>query len=104
MNQYGFNVCTEPGRFFTDVNLAPGTYWMTFTATSSDGDAPVYWDENSGPSSASENSLGTIPSELFTLFGTVSSGTGGHHTGAQQRHAVASGVLGLAGVMRRKLF
>ena len=29
---------------------------------------------------------------------------GGHHTGAQQRHAVASGVLGLAGVMRRKLF
>ena len=104
LNQYGFNVCTETGRFFTDVNLAPGTYWMTLTATSSDGDAPVYWDENSGPSSASENSLGTIPSESFTLFGTASSGTGGTTPEPSSAMLFASGILGLAGVMRRKLF
>ena len=65
-NQYGFNVCTETGTF-SPVNLAAGTYWLNLdNAVVNDGD-PVYWDENSGPSSASENSVGTIPSEAFTL-------------------------------------
>ncbi len=31
---------------------------------------PIYWDENSGPSTAYENTLGSIPSEPFTLTGT----------------------------------
>jgi uncharacterized repeat protein (TIGR03803 family) len=30
---------------------------------------PIYWDENSGPSIAYENTLGSIPSEAFTLTG-----------------------------------
>src|SRR5262249_271581 len=29
----------------------------------------LFWDENSGPSSAEQNSVGTIPSESFTLMG-----------------------------------
>ena len=67
-NQYGYNVCVETGRL-APVNLAAGTYWLTLqNATVNTGD-PVYWDENSGPSSASENSVGTIPSEAFTLNG-----------------------------------
>ena len=65
-NGFGFNVCTETGSF-GDVNLAAGTYWLNLeNAVVNTGD-PIYWDENSGPSSASENSVGTIPSEAFTV-------------------------------------
>jgi len=76
-SQYGFNVCTETGNFATSVNLAAGTYWVNLdNAVVNTGD-PVYWDENSGagcdspgcPSQASENSVGTIPSEAFTVLG-----------------------------------
>ena len=31
---------------------------------------PIYWDENSGPSTAYENTLGSIPSETFSLDGS----------------------------------
>jgi uncharacterized repeat protein (TIGR03803 family) len=77
-NQYGFNICTETSSNFSMVNLAAGTYWLNLSnAVVNNGD-PVYWDENSGmgcggagcPSSASENSVGTIPSEAFTVLGT----------------------------------
>ncbi len=74
-NQYGFNVCTETGSF-GPVNLAGGTYWLNLdNAVVNSGD-PVYWDENSGPSSASENSVGTIPSEAFTVLGGTSTTSG----------------------------
>jgi hypothetical protein len=67
-NQYGFNVCTESG-YFSGVFLNSGTYWLNLqNAIVNTGD-PVYWDENSGPSQASENSIGTIPSESFTVLG-----------------------------------
>jgi hypothetical protein len=67
-NQYGFNVCTESASFNGPI-LAAGSYWLTLeNATVNTGD-PIYWDENSGPSSASESSVGTIPSEAFTLYG-----------------------------------
>jgi hypothetical protein len=48
------------------VYMSYGTYWLNLqnAATVYCCD-PVYWDENSGPSSASENTLGTIPSESF---------------------------------------
>lgn len=77
-NQYGYDVCTETGTF-TINNLAQGTYWVTLqNAAVSNGD-PVYWDENSGagcqspgcPSQADENSIGTIPSESFTVLGAT---------------------------------
>jgi len=73
-NQYGFNVCTETSSNFT-ANLAQGAYWVNLSnAVVNDGD-PVYWDENSGPSSASENSVGTIPSEAFTILGSTTTTT-----------------------------
>src|ERR1700727_3489587 len=31
---------------------------------------PVYWDENSGPSQAVSNEVGSIPSESFTVLGS----------------------------------
>lgn len=68
-NQYGYNVCTESSAFFGSVALNSGTYWVDMSnAVVNTGD-PVYWDENSGPSSASDNTLGTIPSESFTVLG-----------------------------------
>jgi uncharacterized repeat protein (TIGR03803 family) len=72
-NDFGYNVCLESGNF----NGANGDGWLTLqNATVPSGD-PVYWDENSGvgcqspgcPSQAQENSVGTIPSEAFTIQG-----------------------------------
>ncbi len=108
-NQYGFNVCTESGNFGVSLT-AGGTYWLNLSnAVVNDGD-PVYWDENSGPSSASENSVGTIPSEAFTVLGseTISTTTttcGGCATPEPNSIMLfGSGILGLAGRLRRKLF
>ena len=103
-NQYGFNVCTETGSF-GPVNLAAGTYWLNIdNAVVNNGD-PIYWDENSGPSSASENSVGTIPSEAFTILGGSTTTTS--TTSVPEPSSImlfGSGILGLAGVLRRKLF
>jgi len=108
-NQYGFSLCNESGAF--NVALNAGTYWLNLeNAVSSLGD-PVYWDENSGPSSASENSVGTIPSESFTVVGGTSTTTTTTTTTTTATTPepssimlFGSGILGLAGVLRRKLF
>ncbi len=102
-NQYGFNVCTESGSF-SRVNLAGGTYWLNLdNAVVNDGD-PIYWDENSGPSSASENSVGTIPSEAFTVLQLEGTSPSSSVPEPSNILLLASGVLGLAGVLRRRLF
>jgi len=109
-NQYGFNVCTETSSGMTPVNLAAGSYWLNLqNATTAQGN-PIYWDENSGPASASENSIGTIPSEAFTLYGTgattttTTTTTTGTTPEPSSIMLFGSGILGLAGVLRRKLF
>lgn len=98
-NWLGFNACTETGSF-GPINLNAGTYWLdlaNFTAL--EFDDPVYWDENSGPSTASENMVGTIPSESFTLMGTAA-GTGTvPETGSIL--LFGSGIFGLAAMLRR---
>jgi hypothetical protein len=107
-NQLGFSLCDETGSF-TATNLNAGTYWLNLqNAVVSNGD-PVYWDENAGPSSASQNSVGTIPSESFTVLGGTTSTTSGTTTTGTTPEPSSimlfgSGVLGLAGVLRRKLF
>lgn len=66
-NGLGYNVCVETSTF-NPVDLGPGSYWLNLAnATVANGD-PVYWDQNSGPSLASENMLGTVPSESFTIL------------------------------------
>ncbi len=107
-NQYGYNIDTW--TFNTGgVPLSAGTYWLNIAnATVASGD-PVYWDENSGagcksggcPSSASESSVGTIASVAFTVTGTSS---GGSTPEPSSIMLFGSGILGLAGVLRRKLF
>ncbi len=69
----GFNVCNESGSI-TPTALAAGSYWLNLdNGVVANGD-PVYWDQNSGPSLASQSSLGTIPSESFSLDGACSAG------------------------------
>lgn len=103
-NHIGFNVCDETGSFGTGVSLSAGNYWLTLdNGCCSLGD-PFYWDQNSGPSQASENSLGTIPSESFTLLG--SSGSSSSSTGSTPEPGslmlFGSAVLGVAGVLRKQ--
>ena len=100
VNQYGFNVCTESASFGPGVNLAAGTYWLTLENGELPDD-PVYWDENSGPSSASANSIGTIPSESFTLNG---SSTSGSTPEPGSLRLFGTGILALAGLLRHRLF
>ena len=93
VNQYGFNVCTESAAF-NGPQLDAGTYWLDIQ----NANTLVYWDENSGPSLASTNSVGTIPSEAFTLYGGTSTGTTPEPRSIM---LLGSGILGLIGVRLR---
>ena len=115
-NQYGYNVCQE-STSFNGPSLNGGTYWVNLqNANAANGD-PVYWDENSGPSSASFNVIGTIPSESFTVLGNSTCMCGCSASQNCQADSTApepggfvlfgSGgmaILGFLATLRRKLF
>jgi hypothetical protein len=109
-NNFGFDVCQENSTF-QGPTLNNGTYWMNLeNAVVSTGD-PVYWDENSGigchsqgcPSEPSQNSVGTIPPESFTILGTQATGTTGTTPEPAGLILFGTGVAGMIGVLRRKL-
>jgi PEP-CTERM motif len=109
-NQFGFNVCTVTGELAgVGVNLAFGSYWLNLqNAVVNSGD-PIYWDENSGPSSASQNSVGTIPSEAFTVLGATSctGTTCSPPPSVPEPGSImlfGSVIVGLAGMLSRRLF
>ena len=97
VNQFGYDIAqvTVGGL---DVNLGPaGTYWLNLqNAVSAQGN-PVFWDENSGPSLASESVVGTIASEAFSISGS-------YVPEPSSILLFSSGMLGLAGLARRKFF
>ena len=110
-NNFGFDVCTETGSF-SNVPLNSGTYWLTLqNAVVNTGD-PTYWDENDGvgcsspgcPSQGIESSVGSIPSEAFTVLGSTSTTT---TTGTTPEPAglilFGTGVLSVIGLLKRKL-
>src|ERR1700690_4431863 len=108
-NQYGYNIDQ-----ITVTNLAAGwglglpagTYWLNLQNAAVPNGDPVYWDENSGPSEASGSSVGTIPSEAFDITGTTCQpwDCNGYTPEPRSILLFGSGVLGFAGVLRRKLF
>jgi len=107
INQSGFNVCQE-NTTFSGPTLNAGTYWINLQNCSGPQCPTAYWDENSGPSSASENSVGSIPSESFTVLGTSTSATSTTSTTGTVPEPSSimlfgSGILGLVGILRRRL-
>jgi hypothetical protein len=98
-NQYGYNIDVITVSHL-DVSNNDGTYWLNLQNASVASGDPVYWDENGGPSSASNSAVGTIPSEAFTIYGGETSGY------APEPGSIllfGSGALGVAGILRRKL-
>jgi PEP-CTERM motif len=101
VNQYGYDIdqITVTGL---NVGLAKaGEYWLTLQNGVVSGGNPVYWDENDGPSDASETALGSIPAESFQIIGNGGSGTTPEPSSFI---LLGSGILGLAGVLRRQMF
>jgi hypothetical protein len=97
-NAFGYNIESLKFSFGGGIVLGAGTYYLTLqNAVANSGNA-VYWDENSGPSVAAENLVGSIPSEAFAIDGT-SSGTPEPQTMA----LIGSAALLFGGALRRKL-
>ena len=102
-NQLGFSLCNETGSFSCGepecrhLLAEPAERGRQHRRS-------VYWDENSGPSQASESSVGTIPSESFTVLGNGTTTT----TAATPEPATVmylfSGLFGAGCVLWRKLW
>jgi hypothetical protein len=118
-NQFGYNIDRLDASIFQSGSGGV-TNWLNIqNAVVPSGD-PVYWDENSGvgcggsdghgancPSSASESSVGTIPSEAFTVNILCIASSNSPCAQTPEPGSImlfGSGILGLAGVLRRKLF
>jgi hypothetical protein len=106
-NQYGYNLF-RADYSFSNIPWSGAGYVTLSNACTTSGcsvTTPIYWDENSGGSTAYENTLGSIPSEAFTLTGTSTTTTTTTGTTPEPSSIMlfGSGILGLAGVLRRKL-
>ena len=106
-NQYGYHLF-RADYSFANIPWSGAGYVTLSNACTTSGCSvsnPIYWDENSGGSTAYENTLGSIPSESFTLTGTSTTTTTTTGTTPEPSSIMlfGSGILGLAGVLRRKL-
>ena len=105
-NQYGYALY-QADYSFANIPWSGAGYVTLSNACSTSGCSvgnPIYWDENSGPSTAYENTLGSIPSEAFTLTATCG-GCGPPPVPEPSSILLfGTGVLGLGGILRRWLF
>jgi len=106
-NSFGYDIDKITVTGLNVPELAGATYWLNLQNAAVPSGDPVFWDENSGagckgqgcPSQASESAVGTIASEAFT----INNGT----APVPEPSSImlfGSGILGLAGLLRRKLF
>jgi hypothetical protein len=122
-NQYGYALYLADYSFGPIQWPSEAGYVTLSNACSTSGcsvDNPIYWDENSGvgcmspgcPSIAYENTLGSIPSEAFTVTGICGccgiAGGRGPNCGITPEPGTitllfGSGIVGLAGGLRRWL-
>ena len=72
-NQYGYQIdyISVSGL---NVSVPAGTSWLNLQNAVMQSGGALYWDQNSGPSQASENTIGSIPSEAFDVLGTGGGG------------------------------
>ena len=103
-NVFGISVCQVTSKLVPLAGFLPlshGTYWLNLSSAR-DASGPVVtgWDDNGGPSQASTQFgnavLNNIGSEAFTIYGTTTPEPG-------SILLLGSGILGVAGVLRRKL-
>jgi hypothetical protein len=108
INNFGYQIDLITVSNLNVPEIGGQGYYLTLAnATTVQPLEPVYWDENSGvgchspgcPSIAYENTLGTIPSEDFTIGG----GSSGTTPEPSSILLFGSGLVGLAGLLRRKL-
>ena len=106
-NGFGFNVCTETGSI-AGLDLNAGGYWLNLQNAVVASGNPVYWDENDGPSEASETFSGYDSFRVIHHSGEQHKYDQHHehyrdHAGAREFDAVLVGHLAVADVLRRKL-
>lgn len=68
-NEFTYNVFDS--TFSLNATLGAGTYWLTLRNGTSQLGNFVFWDEDDGPSSALDSSLGAIGSESFQVYGAA---------------------------------
>jgi hypothetical protein len=105
----GFSHCEETATWNNGPALANGTYWVTLKNGSFPSGDAIFWDTNAGAGCQSQGcpsqaqwSTGTIPSETFTILGT-SGEDGGTSPKTTSLLMFGTGVVGLVGIVRRKL-
>lgn len=92
---HGFDIYREAVSI-PNVSFSPGTYWFELYSGTTAFGANIYWDENGGPSLASQSAAGRmIPSETFQILGTTATPE------PASFGLIAAGLIGM-GVLLRK--
>ncbi len=104
MNQYGYEIHEDVASGL-NLPLSAGSYWFTLQNGIDTEGNPIYWDENDGPSQAYVTG-GTVGSESFQIIGTTGTSTTNTSSTTPEPGSLVllgSGLLSVAGVLRRKL-